>query len=61
VSTIPSGADIGLRGRHFRFALILLQKFFWVVKEKFLEPLMSFTRGDVRDRIVSSKIDHGSS
>jgi hypothetical protein len=32
---------------------------FEVVKEKFLEPLMRFTRGDVRDRIVSSKIDHG--
>jgi hypothetical protein len=30
-----------------------------VAKEKFLEPLMRFTRGDVMDRIVSYKIDHG--
>jgi len=30
-----------------------------VTNEKFLEPLMRFARGDVRDHIVSSKIDHG--
>jgi hypothetical protein len=40
---------------------ILLQKSFWGVERKFLEPLMRFTRGDVRDRIASSKIDHGPS
>jgi hypothetical protein len=34
---------------------------FWGVERKFLEPLMRFTRGDVRDRIASSKIDHGPS
>ena len=28
-------------------------------EQKFLELLMRFTRGDVRDYIVSSKIDHG--
>jgi hypothetical protein len=28
-------------------------------ERKFLEPLMRFIRGDVRDHIVSSKIDHG--
>jgi hypothetical protein len=39
---------------------ILLQKSFWGDARKFLEPLMRFTRGDVRDHIVSSKIDHGS-
>jgi hypothetical protein len=39
---------------------ILLQKSFWGGERKFLEPLMRFTRGDVRDHIVSSKIDHGS-
>jgi len=38
---------------------ILLQKSFWGGKRKFLEPLMRSTRGDVRDHIVSSKIDHG--
>jgi len=38
---------------------ILLQKFFWGGERKFLEPLIRFTRGDVRDHIVSSKIDHG--
>jgi hypothetical protein len=42
------------------FAPILLQKSFWGDERKFLEPLMRFTRGDVRDYIVSSKIDHGS-
>src|SRR5712671_3067736 len=40
--------------------LILLQKSFWGDERKFLEPLMRFTHGDVRDHIVSSKIDHGS-
>jgi hypothetical protein len=43
----------------FRFWQILLQKYLWGVEGKFLEPLMRFTRGDVRDHIVSSKIDHG--
>ena len=38
--------------------LILLQKSFWGVERKFLEPLMRFTLDDVRDHIVSSKIDH---
>jgi len=35
----------------------LLQKSFWGDERKFLEPLMRLTRGDVRDHIVSSKID----
>jgi hypothetical protein len=30
---------------------ILLQKSFWGVERKFLEPLMRFARGDVRDHI----------
>jgi hypothetical protein len=42
-----------------RFAPILLKKSFWHSERKFLEPLMRFARGDVRDHIVSSKIDHG--
>jgi hypothetical protein len=37
---------------------ILLQKSFCGREGKFLGPLMRFARGDVRDRIVSSKIDH---
>jgi hypothetical protein len=37
---------------------ILLQKSFWGEEQKFREPLMRFTRGDVRDHIGSSKIDH---
>jgi len=40
---------------------ILLQKSFWGGERKFLEPLVRFPRGDVRDHIVSSKIDHGDS
>jgi len=43
----------------FCFWQILLQKSFWGDERKFLEPLMRFTSGDVRDHIVSSKIDHG--
>ena len=39
---------------------ILLQKSFWGDERNFLEPLMRFTSGDVRDHIVSSKIDQGS-
>jgi hypothetical protein len=42
-----------------RFAPIMLKKSFWGVERKFLEPLMRFTRGDVRDHIVSSKTGHG--
>ena len=43
-----------------RFVPILLQKSFWGGEPKFLEPLMRLTRGDVRDLIVSPKIDHRS-
>ena len=38
---------------------ILLQKSFWGGERKFSEPLMPFARGDVRDHIVSFRIDHG--
>jgi hypothetical protein len=37
----------------------MLQKSFWGGERKILEPLMRFARGDVRDHIASSKIDHG--
>jgi hypothetical protein len=43
---------------HVCFWPILLQKSFWGEERKFLEPLMRFRRGDVRDHIGSSKIDH---
>jgi hypothetical protein len=35
-------------------------KSFWSVERKFLEPLTRFTRGDVRDHIVSFKIERTS-
>jgi hypothetical protein len=37
----------------------MLQKSFWGGERKFSEPLMRLPRGEVRDHIVSSKIDHG--
>ena len=49
----------------FRFAPkcrdgpILLQKSFWGVEQKLLEPLTRFARGDVRDHIDGSKIYSG--
>jgi hypothetical protein len=57
----PQLTDIAEILRHVRLVPILLQKSFWGVERKFLEPLMRFTRGDVRDHIASSKIDHGPS
>jgi hypothetical protein len=33
----------------------VLKKSFWGDERKFLEPLMRFARGDVRDHIVSRK------
>jgi hypothetical protein len=51
------------RARHVTRAKCLLiadivAKVFLGGERKFLEPLMRFTRGEVRDHIVSSKIDH---
>src|SRR5947207_12392076 len=40
---------------------IVLKKFFWDDERKFLEPLMRFARGDMRDHTVSHRIDHGAS
>jgi hypothetical protein len=39
----------------------VLKKSFWGDERKFLEPLMRFARGDIRDHIVSHKNDHGAS
>jgi hypothetical protein len=58
-SAVHPTTDIAKILRHVRFVPILLQKSFWGGERKFLEPLMRFTRGDVRDHIVSTKIDHG--
>ena len=57
-SAVPSTADIYQEDGKVSFVPILLQKSFRGGKRKFLEPLMRFSRGDVRDDIVSSKIDH---
>ena len=62
VALAPPGLN-GLREQTFRdrrLGPILLQKSFWGVEQKFLEPLMRFARGDVRDHIDWSKIDLGS-
>jgi len=40
---------------------IVVKKLFWSDERNVLEPLMRFTRGDVRDHIDSSKIDHEAS
>jgi hypothetical protein len=60
MSALPHKADINARDCDVRFVPILLQKSFWGDERNFLEPLMRFTSGDVRDHIVSSKIDQGS-
>jgi hypothetical protein len=58
-SGYPPRAEVQRTSPLFRNAPILLQKSFWGGERKFLEPLMRLARGDARDHIVSSKIDHG--
>jgi hypothetical protein len=58
-SASPPTPDIVGYISHVRKVPILLQESFWGVEGKLLEPLTRFTRGDVRDHIASSKIDHG--
>jgi len=48
---IAPQTDITMPLKHVRFVPILLQKSFWGVERKFLEPLMRFARGNVRDQI----------
>jgi hypothetical protein len=55
----PPSTDLLSARRHVSMVPMLLQKSFWGNERKFLEPLMRFMSGDVRDYIVSSKIDHG--
>jgi hypothetical protein len=52
-------ADIAQLGRHVSKVPIVLKKSFWDDDQNFLEPQMRFARGDMRDHIVSHKIDHG--
>ena len=65
VENTPDAGERGVavysahRDTHFRFLQILLQKSFRDGERKLLDPLMRLTRGDVRDHIASSKIDHG--
>ena len=61
MSVLPPTADIGTPTAQVRFVPIVLKKSFWGDERNFLELLMRFTRGDVRDHIDSSKIDHGPS
>jgi hypothetical protein len=60
-SAVHPTTDIAKILRHVRFVPIVLQKSFWGDERNFLEPLMRFTHGDVRDHIDSFKIDHGPS
>jgi hypothetical protein len=57
-SAFVPDSDIAHPRSHVGFVPILLRKSFWGGERKFLEPLMRFMRGNVRDHIVSSKIDH---
>ncbi len=50
-SALPPIATRQRTSLEVRFVPILLQKSFWGVELKFLEPLMRFARGDVRDHI----------
>jgi hypothetical protein len=50
-SVDPSGADMRQLQWHVSLVPILLQKSFWGVERKFLEPLVRFARGDVSDHI----------
>jgi hypothetical protein len=44
-------ADSNRTSQKVRKGPMLLQKSFWDVEQKFLEPLMRFARDDVRDHI----------
>ena len=60
-NAVAAFANCGRAVAHVRgsYVPILLQKSFWSVERKFLEPLLRFAHGDVRDHIGLSKIDHG--
>jgi len=51
LSARPPRANIAGLPAKVPFAPILLKKSFWGIERKFLEPLMRFARGDVRDHI----------
>jgi hypothetical protein len=52
-SGLPRTTDFMRPARHVGKVPILLQKSFWGAERRFLEPLMRFPRGDLRDHIVS--------
>jgi hypothetical protein len=55
MSVLPPTTDIDDQRTDVRLVPILLQKSFRGGERKFLEPLMRFARGDVRDHIVHPK------
>jgi hypothetical protein len=58
---LPLTTDMRGLSEHVRFVPIVLKKSFGSEERKLLEPLMRLSRGDVREHIASSKIDHGPS
>ncbi len=60
-SALPPRADMQRPLRHVRFVPIVLKKSFLADDGNFLEPLMRFSRRDVRAHIGSHKNDHGPS
>jgi hypothetical protein len=54
-------ASFGGEVDDFQSSLDIVAKSFWGDERKFLEPLMRFARGNLKDHIVSSKIEHGPS
>jgi hypothetical protein len=61
MSAVPSTADMHRGGGYVSFVPIVLKKSFLGDERNFLEALMRFACGDVRDHIVSRKTDHGPS
>ena len=60
-SGLPLQTDIVTVRRDVSNVPIVLKKSFWGDERNFLELLIRFERGDVRDHIDSSKIDLGPS
>jgi hypothetical protein len=52
-NAVAAFANCGRAVAHVRgsYVPILLQKSFWSVERKFLEPLLRFAHGDARDHI----------
>jgi hypothetical protein len=50
-----------MKSTYVAYWQIVLKKSFSPDERNFLEPLMRFARGDVRDHIISRRNDHGPS